>query len=431
MGARMTLTHPGAYDAIRHAVLRRVERERLDADDPETIRAAVLAAVEAYQRRAHLGEGTALRDPADMVARVLRSITAYGPLTELLARPDVEEVFVEGAQVTYLDASGRLQGLSLPTTEEENRAVIDRLLASTERHLDAASPLVQARVLGGTARLTAAIAPVAASLSATIRRHTLRRDTLASLVDRGSLTHAAAGFLWAAMQTTTSLLVSGPPGAGKSSLLSACLAAIPTNKCIRCCEEIRELSVPLTHGSFYEARPAGLDGAAEISLRDLVRFCLAMRPDHLVVGEVRGAEAFELTRAVNAGCGFACTIHANSAREALTALVNAAIMAGEHVTEGVVRNVFSSAIDLVVHCDLEDANRVEAHRGIRREVMEILAVVPSLHDDFSTEPIFAREAIGAPLEWTGALPARAALIERALPEGVALRDVCDGRVPLR
>jgi pilus assembly protein CpaF len=298
----MTTVALGAYDAIRQEVLRRVEADALDTGDLEAVRAAVAETVEAYQRRAHLGDQAALRDPADMVQRVLRSITAFGPLTDLLARPDVEEVFIEGHQVTYIDASGRLQGLRAPTTEAENRAVVERLLASTNRALDTANPLVQARVLQGTARLTAAIEPVAESLSATLRRHTLRRDTLSSLVERGSLTPPAAAFLWAVMQATSSILVSGPPGAGKTSLLSACLAAIPTNRCIRCCEEIRELAVPLTHGSYYEARPSGPDGSAEVSLRDLVKFCLAMRPDHLVVGEVRGAEAWELSRAVNAGC---------------------------------------------------------------------------------------------------------------------------------
>jgi pilus assembly protein CpaF len=156
-----------------------------------------------------------------------------------------------------------------------------------------------------------------------------------------------------------------------------------------------------------------------------------MRPDVIVVGEVRGAEAFELTRAVNAGCGFACTIHANSAREALTALVNAAIMAGENVSESIVRRVFASAIDLVVHCDLDDVNSAAGGPGLRRQVMEIVAVVPSLHDDFSTEPLFRREAIGAPLEWTGALPPNRAAIERSLPAGIDLRDVLEGRVDLR
>jgi pilus assembly protein CpaF len=212
----------------------RVERERLDpATDADRIRLAVVAAVESYQRRAHLGDAAALRDPIDMATRILRSVTEFGALSDLLARPDVEEIFIEGPRVTYLDGSGRLQALDVPTTEEENRGVIERLLGSTERRLDAASPLVQARVLQGAARLTAAIPPVADAVSATIRRQTLRRETLHGLVARGSLTSAAGAFLDAAMQTTTSVLVSGPPGAGKTSLLSALVAAIPAHRCVR------------------------------------------------------------------------------------------------------------------------------------------------------------------------------------------------------
>ncbi len=417
-----------AYDAIRGTVLGVVERDRLDLDqDLAEVRRTVAEAVDGYQRRARLGDGTALRDPADMAGRVLRSITAFGPLTELLVRPDVEEIFVEGARVTYLDTSGRLQALAAPTTREENRQVVDRLLSATQRRLDAGQPLVQARVLDGRARLTAAIPPLCESLSATIRRHTLRRETLASLCAHGSLTRPAADFLWAVMQASTSLLISGPPGSGKTSTLSALLAAAPTTHCIRCCEEIRELNAPLPHGSYYEARPAGLDGSAEVSLRDLVKFMLAMRPDRIVVGEVRGSEAFELTRAVNAGCGFACTVHANSARDALTAIVNAAIMAGENVTEPIVRRVFAAAIDLVVHLDFDLPPSGPGDGGIRRQVTEVLAVVPSLHDDFSTEPIFTRTEPGAPLLWTGALPPSADTIDRRLPGSLTLRSLAEGR----
>lgn len=412
-----------AYDRIRRDALSRIEAERLDPSrDTTGVRSAVAGAVETWQRRAQLGEDTALRDPAEMAARVLASVTAFGPLTELLARDDVEEVFIEGERVSFIDASGRLRGLATPTTAEENRSVVDRLLATSERHLDAHSPLVQARVLDGTARLTAAIPPIADQLSVTLRRSTLRRDSLASLLERGSLSQGAAGLLWAAMRSATSIVVSGPPGAGKTSLLSALIAAIPSTRCIRVCEEIRELATRITHGACYEARPPGLDGGAAVTLRDLVKFVLAMRPDHIVVGEVRGAEAFELTRAINAGCGFACTVHANSARDALTALVNAAIMAGENVAEGVVRSVFASAVDLVVHCDMQDGPE-----GLRREVREILAVVPSLHDDFSTEPLFVRDRPGGPLVWTGALPAQADRM--ALAAGQAdLRGLCEGRV---
>jgi len=130
---------------------------------------------------------------------------------------------------------------------------------------------------------------------------------------------------------------------------------------------------------------------------------------------------------VNAGCGFACTVHANSARDALNAIVNAAIMAGENVGEPIVRKVFASAIDFVVHLDMDDVNHVDPAAGIRRQVMEIIAVVPALHDDFSTEPIFVRESIGKPLEWTGMIPPNAHVLERSLPDGVALRPILEGR----
>ncbi|HJR90890.1 MAG TPA: ATPase, T2SS/T4P/T4SS family [Acidimicrobiia bacterium] len=402
-----------AYEEIRRRVVSVVEERGIDvAGDRPVTRAVVGEAVDEYQRRAHLGRGRALADPAGMVERVLRSVAEFGPLTGLLARDDLEEVFIEGSRVTYIDSTGRLRALDQPTSQRENRQVIDRLLADSDRRLDASSPLVQARVLADTARLTAVIPPVSDHLSATLRRYALRRESMDTMVERSALSTAAARFLWAVMQTTTSVVVSGPPGAGKTSLLSALMSAVPSGHCLRCCEEVRELHVPLVHGSYYEARPPALDGGGEITLRDLVKLVLAMRPDRIVVGEVRGSEAFELTRAVNAGCGFACTVHANSAADALDALVNAALMAGENVTERVVRKVFSSALDFVVHLDRDAAGE----GPIRRRVMEILAVVPSLRDDFSTQPIFTRSHLAAPLEWTGAMPPDALVgrIERSL-----------------
>ncbi len=420
-----------AYEEIRRQALTLVEELRVDTSAArDRVSEVVSRAVDDYQRRAHLGEGRPLGNPADMVERVTRSLADFGPLTGLLSRTDVEEVFIEGARVTYLDGSGRLRRLDEPTTVDENRHVVERLLAPTDRRLDASSPIVQARVLGGSARLTAVMPPVADQLSATIRRYALRKETLPWLVELDSLSSAAAGFLWLAMQGSASILVSGPPGAGKTSLLSALLAAAPSHHCIRCCEEVRELHVPLVHGSFYETRPPGIDGSGEISLRALVKVLLAMRPDLIVVGEVRGAEAFELTRAVNAGTGFAGTVHANSATDALAAIVNAALMAGENVPESVVRKVFSSSIDLVVYLDRE--SRRDGERAPRRQVMEVLAVVPSLHDDFSTQPIFVRDRIGEPLRWVGALPhdRLTRRLERHLPDGVELVDVLNGTVGL-
>lgn len=413
------------YERLRREALARIDGTGIDpSGEFEAVRELLETTVEEYQQEAHLGGGRSLADPSATVDRLVMSVTGQGPITQLLQRDDVEEIFVEGDKVTYLEAGGSLRSSEIPSTESENRQAIEQLMASTDRRLDASNPIAQARILDGNARLTAVIPPVGDRLSATIRRYALRRQTLDSLVSLGSLTPPAARFLAAAMASSASVLVSGPPGAGKTSFLSALIAAVPIDHCIRACEEVRELHVPLIHGSYYEARPPSLDGSGEISLRDLVKVTLAMRPDLIVVGEVRGAEAFELTRAVNAGCGLACTVHANSAPDALEALVNAALMAGENVPERVVRKVFSSSIDLVVHLD----RAVEtSSNSIVRQVMELRAVVPALHDDFSTEPIFTRPRLGAPLVWSGALPPAELTdrIERSLGPELTLRNLLE------
>jgi pilus assembly protein CpaF len=413
------------YESLRREALARIDGTGLDpAKQSEAVRDLLEATVDEYQQKAHLGDGRSLADPRATVDRLVRSVMGQSPLRDLLDRADVEEIFIEGERVTYLEAGGGLRSSPVPTTEVENRQTIEQLMAATDRRLDASNPVAQARILDGTARLTVVIPPVGDRLSATVRRYALRRQTLDSLVSLGSLTQAAADFLGAAMRASASVIVSGPPGAGKTSFLSALISAVPIDHCIRACEEVRELHVPLIHGSYYEARPPSLDGSGEITLRDLVKVTLAMRPDLIVVGEVRGAEAFELTRAVNAGCGLACTIHANSAPHALEALVNAALMAGENVTERVVRKVFSTSIDLVVHLDRDND---PSDNGIRRQTTEIRAVVPALHEDFSSEPIFARNGMGTPLEWTGAAPPAdlADRIERELPVGTSIGSLLE------
>lgn len=414
-----------AYDTIRRRVLQRIEGERIDPTDTVALETVVAESVAEYERRVTVDGGFALRDPTEMTRRVLGAVSGRGALDQLLERPDIEEVFIEGASIRYIGADGQLRALDEPSSEEENRHLVTRLLAETDRHLDTASPMVQARVLDGTARLTAVVPPVADRLSATIRRYSVRRQTLEGLVELGSLGPDAAGFLAAVMTTNASVLVSGAPGAGKTTMLSALIDATPPALCVRACEEVRELHVPVVHGSYYEARPPGLDGTGEITLRALVKLLLAMRPDRIVVGEVRGAEAFELTRAVNAGCGFACTIHANSARDALDALVNAALMAGEQVTEPIVRKVFASCIDLVVHLE----RSIGTDGRIERRVAEILAVVPSLTDSFSTEALYRRDGPGEPLRWTGAMPAEKLLTRLEAGRGVLdVRTLLEGRV---
>lgn len=413
-----------AYERLRSDVVAQLERSRVHPEtDPDMVRAAISIAVNEYERRCRLGEVPALGDAAQISERIFNVVCGHGPITELIQREDVEEIFVEGDRISYLDQSGHLHGLATPATEEENRQTIDRLLSLTDRHLSAQQPLVQARVLNGAARLTVAIPPVSDTLSATFRKYTVRDARLEHLVANGTLSEQARGFLHLLLGTRSRIVISGEPGAGKTTLLTALLNAAPPQHCVRVCEEIREIAAPIVHGAYYETRPPGMDGTGEISLRHLVKFVLAMRPDRIVVGEVRGSEAFELTRAVNAGCGFLCTVHANTASDALNALVNAALMAGENVTEPIIRRVLSNALDVVVQI-----GRVVSSSGaVRREVSEIVAVHPSLSEGFTTECLFRRSEPGAPLEWQGNIPERLALtLNASLPVGETVADLLGG-----
>lgn len=423
----------GAYDLLRRRAAERIGEMGMDpAADPARVRAEVERLVDDYQRRAFAGDGNRpLRDPRGLAGRLLDSLAGYGPLTPLLERTDIEEIFIEGERVSYLDGAGRLQPLNAPTSEEENLQIVSRILAGTNRRLDTSNPIEQARVLDGSARLTAVIPPVADRLSVTIRKYVVKDYDLGFLAGKGALSGAAAAFLWTAAQSVNTLIFSGPPGAGKTTMLSAYLRALPPDRCVRVCEEVREVHVPLAHGSYYEASPPALDGTRRYALRDLVKVVLAQRPDLICVGEVRGAEAFELTRAVNAGCGFACTIHADSARRALTALVNAAMMAGENITESIVTRVFGDSIDFTVHLRRSARRTADDPMGDapERRVQEIisLAAAPG-GEGFAVAPLFVRGKPDSALEWTGELPPpeTAARLEGGLPPGVGLARVMAG-----
>jgi len=420
-----------AYENLRARAAERIEDRKYDADtNPDGVRHLIADVVEEYQATAHRGINEPLRDPEDMQRRIWQAVAGFGPLTELFENPHVEEIFIEGPRISFIDGSGRLRSHVVSTTETELRQVIDRLLAGTNRRLDSANAIEQAHVLGGSARLTAVVPPVSARLSATLRKYTVAEETLGSMVSLGSISRAAGAFLWATAQANTSILYSGATGAGKTTLMSAWLRSVPNDQCIRIVEEVRELHIPLPpHSSYYEASPVTLGGDRRFAMRDLVKVCLAQRVDLLCVGEVRGAEAFELTRAVNAGCGFACTVHANSARDALSAIVNAAIMAGENVTESIVRRVFAGSIDFVVHLDRDMRRHEDADHGIRRRVREILAVTPSLTTgDFTTEPIFVRQNLSEPMRWTGSFPPEELVnrIDRALPAEASVKLILNG-----
>ena len=208
------------YDRLRRQLLDRLDADRIDpAEQPDRVRTLVARLVAEYQRDAEIGTEARLRDVGQMATRLVESVTAYGPLTHILAAPDVEEIFVEGPRVTWMDRTGRLHGLDVPTTEEENRAVVDRLLAPTSRSLDTRNPMVQARVLDGAARLSVAVPPVAEGLSATIRRHTRRRHSLADLVGSGSLSMTCgSGVISSSRRTRKGAVVRSSSSSGSPTI---------------------------------------------------------------------------------------------------------------------------------------------------------------------------------------------------------------------
>jgi pilus assembly protein CpaF len=399
------------YEQLRNEVTEGIKNARLDPEtDPTGVAQFVRGAIDQWQSVARKGlEGKELLvRPDEMAERILRYVLEYGPLTGPLDDPGVEEIFIEGDDIFYIDGGGYMRGVSEATTAEENLAVVRRLLQDAGREVTEREPMIQARVLDGTVRLGVVIPPIADKLSVTIRKYTMRNETLSLLVGRDSMDQGVAEILWASVRAGLGILVCGRPGAGKTTLLNALLRAVPPTMVVRCVEEIRELSAPVMAGSYYQTRPAGADGdvAAEVTLRDLVKICLGMRPDLLVVGEVRGAEAFELVRAGNAGCGVIATVHANNPADALAALRDTAIMAGENVAPSQVQSTFQRMFHLVVFVDREElAFDEQGGAPIRRQVMEVAALMPNAGgEDFLLQPIFTRDRIGEPLRWTEADP---------------------------
>ncbi len=420
------MTPVTTYERIRVRAAEICEERRIHPNDqPDAARRLIEELVREHQTTAAAGQAEALGRPDQMVDRVWRALAEYGPLTGLFSRHDVEEVFIEGDRVSYIEEGGRLAALNEPTSERENRHIVERLLEGTGRRLDATSAIQQAHVLDGRARLTAVIEPVSERLSATLRMYTAADETLGSLVRRGVWSPAAAGFLWALAQVRGSVLFAGPTGAGKTTTLGAFLRAVPRDQCVRVVEEVRELNLPLSlHSSFYEASGVALSGERRYTLRDLIKVCLAMRVDMLCVGEVRGGEAFELIRAVNAGGGFCCTIHSHSAKRALTSLVSAAAMSAEEVPDHTLRSIFSEALDVVVYLD----RHIGKGGGSERECREIILVGPVIdgRSTWNTEPLFDRQ--GGELRWTGLMPDPdlVARVERVLPDGVTLPMILEG-----
>ncbi len=303
---------------------------------------------------------------AAAAAAAIDALVGLGPIQRLLEDPAVSDVLVNGPGEVWVERNGRLEAADAAFPDAASIvAVVERAIAPLGLRLDAASPAVDAR-LGDGSRLHAAIPPAAVDGPVVaVRRFTDAVPDLAALVAGGAVRNDGAEVLGDAIRRRLTLLVSGGTGAGKTTLLNVLSREIPSGERVVTVEDAAELRLS-GHVVRLEARPPNTEGAGEISLRALVRHALRLRPDRIVVGEVRGPEAFDLVQAMNTGHdGSMSTVHANSPEEALLRVESLAAAGGSGVSEGTLRSTLRRAVDLVVQVE---------RRGAQRRVASIVAV---------------------------------------------------------
>jgi pilus assembly protein CpaF len=295
-----------------------------------------------------------------LVGDVRDDVLGHGPLERLLEDPAVTEIMVNGPDMVYVEKDGRLTRSDARFTSEEHlRRIIERIVSRVGRRIDESSPLVDARLADGS-RVNAVIPPLAfGGSSLTIRKFSKDPFKVHDLIRFGTLTPQMAELLQACVQARLNIIVSGGTGTGKTTLLNVLSSFIPEGERIITIEDAVELQLQQEHIVRLESRPPNVEGRGEVAIRDLVRNSLRMRPDRIVVGEVRGGETLDMLQAMNTGHdGSLSTVHANSPRDAIARLETLVLMAGMDLPLRAIREQIASAVDLVVQLTrLRDGSR--------------------------------------------------------------------------
>ena len=301
------------------------------------------------------------QDVRNMVFKeVLNELLGFGPLQPLLNDPDISEVMVNGPKHVFIEKKGQLMKSNVAFDNDEHvLQIIDRIILPLGRYVDADNPTVDARLPDGS-RVNAVVPPVSIDgPSITIRKFTKEKLNVGNLIEFGSLTDKMAEFLRACVLAHLNIVISGGTGSGKTTLLNVMSSFIPENERIITIEDAAELQLQQEHVLRMETKPANVDGRGAVTIRDLVRNSLRMRPDRIVVGEVRGGEALDMLQAMNTGHdGSLTTIHSNSPRDAIARMETLVLMAGMDLPLKVVRQQIAAAIDLIVQqTRLKDGSR--------------------------------------------------------------------------
>src|ERR671938_1009392 len=343
--------------------------------DPFALRERVTSEIETRLA----GEAGISRDDRERIAgEIAADILGHGPLERLLADDSVTEIMVNGAYEIWVERQGRLYQTTVRFNDESHlRRIINKMVAQVGRRIDESSPMVDARLPDGS-RVNAVIPPL--SLSGplvTIRKFSNKRLDLNELIRLGTLSEETVDFLQRCILAQLNILISGGTGTGKTTLLNALSQAVSDAERIVTIEDAAELQLKQQHVLRLEGRPKNIEGQGEITIRDLVRNALRMRPDRIIVGEVRGPEALDMLQAMNTGHdGSLCTVHSNSPRDALSRIETMVMMAGFELPLRAIRQQIASALGLSVQLErLEDGSRrVTSITEVQRMESEVITL---------------------------------------------------------
>ena len=385
---------------IADRVRERVRRESIDlGTDGLLADGFVREEIRRYSERALGGTLPPIADEARAAREVVASITGFGALQPFFDDDTVEEIWINGPRDIFVARNGVPEPAGIVLSATEVRDLVERMLQSTGRRVDLSSPFVDASLPDGS-RLHVAIPDVTQRhWAVNVRKFAKRIKELQQLVALGSISREASEFLRMCVLAGQNILVSGATQSGKTTLLGALLTSARPGERIVTVEETFELSFTARDAVAMQCRQPSLEGTGEITLRRLIKEALRMRPDRLVVGEVREAESLDLLIALNSGLPGMCSIHANSAREALSKLSTLPLLAGRNIDSSFVVPTVAASIDIVVHCALE--------RSGRRHIAQIVAPSGRIVDGV-IEADTNFELRGGSLDPTGRHPARLA-----------------------
>ncbi len=345
-------------NAILAYLVQNIDQKLLEKGDEALLRRRVEELVEEKLRSEKLPFSRQMRNR--LVSDMADEILGFGPIEPLLRDPTVTEVMVNRPDQVYCERFGKLELTDIQFRDHEHiRHVIDKIVTPLGRRVDESSPMVDARLPDGS-RVNAIVPPLSLNGPVlTIRKFSVDPYTVEDLIGFGTMTQGMAAFLAACVKVKLNILVSGGSGAGKTTLLNVLSSFIPEGERVVTVEDAAELKLHQPHVVRLESRPPNIEGKGEIKIRDLVRNCLRMRPDRIVVGEVRGGEALDMLQAMNTGHeGSISTIHSNSARDALARLETMVMMSGMDLPSRAIREQVAAAIHLIVQITrLSDGSR--------------------------------------------------------------------------